>query len=273
MLRQDQRILVFDSGTGGLSVVRALREQIPQAHLTYAADTAAFPYGDWNEPLLVERICSAVGNLIAETAPQTVVVACNTASTVALEQLRNRFNVPFVGTVPAIKPAAALTRSGVIGVLATPGTVSREYTKALVETYAFHCEVILHGCEGLAGLAEDKLRGRAVSIEDVRREIASVFVEREAGRTDVVVLGCTHYPLLLEELTKAAPWPCSFVDPADAIARRAADILRQDTASEASKLEQMAIVTGPEGLRSTNAFACFGFTRTKLLVMPVESGI
>ncbi len=125
------RILIFDSGMGGLTVARAVRTQLPQAHLIYAADNAAFPYGAWDEDALVRRIVAVLGALIEKTDPHIAVIACNTASTIALAQLRETYNLPFVGTVPAIKPAAAQTRSGIIGVLATPGTVSREYTHAL----------------------------------------------------------------------------------------------------------------------------------------------
>ena len=129
------RILLFDSGMGGLTVAHAVRAQLPAAHLIYAADNAGFPYGAWQEAALVQRIVTVMGALIEQVEPHIVVIACNTASTIALTALRDRYKLPFVGTVPAIKPAAAQTRSGIIGVLATPGTVSREYTHALIHTY------------------------------------------------------------------------------------------------------------------------------------------
>src|SRR5215510_1515846 len=116
------RILFFDSGMGGLTVASAVRSAEPDATLIYAADNAAFPYGAWDEPELVRRIVVVVGKLIAATRPDLVVIACNTASTLALSSLREHYEVPFVGTVPAIKPAAEQTKSGMIGVLATPGT-------------------------------------------------------------------------------------------------------------------------------------------------------
>ena len=156
------RVLLFDSGMGGLTVARAVRAQLPAAHLVYAADNAAFPYGAWKEDRLARRIVHVIGGLIERVEPDIVVIACNTASTVALAQLREAYKVPFVGTVPAIKPAAAQTRSGIIGVLATPGTVSREYTHALIHTYAFHCKVFLHGARRLAEMAEQKLKGKPV---------------------------------------------------------------------------------------------------------------
>jgi len=215
------RILVFDSGLGGLSVVKALRECAPRAQLAYAADNAAFPYGDWLEADLVERMVAVMGKLLAEMGPDVVVIACNSASTIGLKALRQNFDVPFVGTVPAIKPAANLTKTNQISVLATPGTVKREYTKALIDTYAFHCQVKLHGAANLAEMAEAKMSGQRVDLDVLRNEVAPVFVEGDEGRTDVVVLGCTHYPLLLEELERVAPWPVTFIDPAPAIARQA----------------------------------------------------
>src|SRR5262249_1510624 len=146
-------------------------------------------------------------------------------STLALPQLRSRHTLPFIGTVPAIKPAAAQSKSRVIGVLATPGTVAREYTQALIHTYAFHCQVILHGAPPLAELAEARLLRAAAARAAIAKEIAPAFRDIEGARTDVVVLGCTHYPLLLPELVAAAPWPVTFIDPAPAIARRTAAVV------------------------------------------------
>jgi glutamate racemase len=219
------RILLFDSGLGGLTVARAVRELLPDAHYLYGADMAAFPYGAWDEQLLVERIVAVMAKLIAAARPDVVVVACNTASTLALARLREAFALPFVGTVPAIKPAAEQTVSRIIGVLATPGTVNREYTQALIHTFAFHCQVVLHGAPRLAGLAEAKLRGVAPDLAAVQDEIRPVFRRRDGRRTDTVVLGCTHYPLLLAELEAASPWPVNFIDPAPAIARRVASVV------------------------------------------------
>ena len=150
-----QRVLMFDSGAGGLSVARAVRAQLGEvADLVYAADTAAFPYGRWSEVMLVRRILKVMRELVNAVQPDCVVIACNTASTLALDVLREEFRVPFVGTVPAIKPAAAQTQTGVIGVRATPGTVKREYTRTLIHTYAFHCKVLRHGAPNLAEMAE-----------------------------------------------------------------------------------------------------------------------
>ena len=219
------RILLFDSGMGGLTVARAVAGRLPQAHLFYCADNGGFPYGAWEEAALIERILTVLGRAIARSLPDVVVVACNTASTIAMEQLREMFPVPFVGTVPAIKPAAEQTRSGIIGVLATPATVKREYTQALIDNFAAHAQVHLHGAPGLAAMAEAKLKGAGVDRAALADEIAPVFRQDGARKTDCVVLGCTHYPLLLDEMRAVAPWEVNWIDPSPAIARRVADVL------------------------------------------------
>ena len=214
------RILIFDSGLGGLSVARAVLHRMPGAEAIYAADNEGFPYGDWPQDKLVERIVQVLDQLISLTVPTVVVIACNTASTLALEALRQRFALPFVGTVPAIKPAAETSKSGIIGVLATPGTVDREYTQALVDTFASHRTVVLHGCKHLAGMAEQCLRGEPVADDVLAAEIAPVFVQQGERRTDAVVLGCTHYPLIADRIAEVSPWPVELIDPSDAIARQ-----------------------------------------------------
>ncbi len=188
------KILVFDSGLGGLSVLAELRREIPAADIAYVADDAAFPYGDWPEAGLRDHIVDLVGALIAEHRPDFVVIACNTASTLVLPILRARHKVPFVGTVPAIKPAAATTHSGLISVIATPRAIASDYTRQLVEAHAGGVDVTLVGAPKLASIVEVWLAGETVDDEAVRAEIAPCFVERDGKRTDVVVLGCTHYP-------------------------------------------------------------------------------
>ena len=234
-------ILAFDSGLGGLTVFSELVKARPDADFVYAADDAAFPYGRLTEADLVDRVLAVMERLVARYAPDLVVVACNTASTLVLPHLRSRFQLPFVGTVPAIKPAAAASRSGRISILATPGTVARDYTRGLIEAYAAECRVELVGSRRLAGFAEAELRGTPVSDEDLAAELAPCFVEDEEGRTDVVVLACTHYPLLLDRLRKVAPWSVAWIDPAPAIARRVTDVLRpaggrQDLRPEGDRL-------------------------------------
>lgn len=274
MSQRRSRILVFDSGTGGLSVVHALREQLPDADIVYAADIAGFPYGKWAEVLLVRRILRVMRDVLELVRPDCVVIGCNTASTLALDVLREEFQVPFVGTVPAIKPAAAQTRTGVIGVLATPGTVRREYTKTLIHTYAFHCKVVLHGAPRLAEMAEMKLAGGDVDRADLLAEIAPVFRKKAGVRADVVVLGCTHYPLLLDEMKEVAPWPVTWIDPAPAIARRTVSILTDGNKPDAKPVsierDTVILTSQPaDGHRMPAGFAKAGFDKLRITEIPL----
>lgn len=214
------RLVVFDSGVGGLSVAMEIRAQLPSAELIYVADDAGFPYGEWEDAALTERVVGLIGRLIAVHEPDAVVIACHTASTLVLPPLRERFAIPFVGTVPAIKPAAEQTRSGIVGVLGTYGTIRRDYTRGLIESFAQQCHVRLVGSGNLAPLAEAHMRGEAVDDAAILAEIGPAFVEIDGRRTDVVVLACTHYPFLLPVFERIAPWPVSWIDPAPAIARR-----------------------------------------------------
>jgi glutamate racemase len=227
-------ILVFDSGVGGLSVYREVVKLMPGARYVYLADDAAFPYGRFAPDVLAKRVVKVLGAAIARFKPDLVVVACNTASTVAMPALRAAYSVPFVGTVPAVKPAAALSKTKVIAVLGTPGTVSREYTHDLIIQHAAQCRVTLVGARNLAMLAEQHWRGEAVADADVLAEITPCFVTKDGARTDVVVLACTHYPLLLDVYRRVAPWEVTYVDPASAIARRAADLLNLTSVDQIS---------------------------------------
>src|SRR5689334_19731622 len=219
-------ILVFDSGLGGLTVFREIAAARPDARLVYAADDAFFPYGAHGETALVARVVPLMGELIERTAPELVVIACNTASTIALPQLRARYaGMRFVGTVPAIKPACASSQTRRVSVLGTEATVKREYTMGLIRDFAQGCDVTLVGSARLAPLAEAALRAEPVADADVAAELAPCFVDDGTRRTDTVVLACTHFPLLLERLERLAPWPVAWVDPAPAIARRVVDLI------------------------------------------------
>jgi glutamate racemase len=221
-------ILVFDSGLGGLTVLAEIRKLIDGVNLIYAADDAAFPYGARSEAQIIERVEDMMEWLIAGQRPDLICIACNTASTIALKPLRSRFPyMPFVGTVPAIKPAAKMSRSRMITVLATPGTVAREYTRELVRDYAADCLVELVGSNRLASLAEAYMQGERVDDQAVAAEIAPCFQSRADRRTDTIVLACTHYPLLREQFQRLAPWPVDWIDPAAAIARRVRHVLAE----------------------------------------------
>jgi glutamate racemase len=230
------KVLVFDSGLGGLTVLAEVMRLRPDAHCIYVADDAGFPYGRLSEATLVARVGKVMTRLIARFAPDVIVIACNTASTLVLPHLRAAYpKIPFVGTVPAVKPAAERSNSKMISVLATPGTVARDYTLDLVRTYAAHCEVTLVGSNRLAGMAEAFMNGERVADEDILNEIAGCFVANGAARTDCVVLACTHYPLLLSEFERLALWPVTWIDPAVAIARRVDHVLYQDLSSPMSE--------------------------------------
>jgi glutamate racemase len=221
------RLIVFDSGLGGLTVLRALREAVPEARVTYIADDVFFPYGAREDSALIARVDAVIGGAIAELAPDAVVIACNTASTVALPSLRQSHAVPFIGTVPAVKPAAMLSQSCMISVLGTTATVGRDYTRALIAAHGEGCDYTLVGAGKLAVLTEAAMAGEDVPDAVIAEEIAPCFVEKDDRRTDVVVLGCTHYPLLIARLEKLAPWPVTWLDPAPAIARRTANVLAE----------------------------------------------
>jgi len=228
-------ILIFDSGLGGLTVFRETVKTRPDASYLYVADDAFFPYARRSEAELVGRVVPLMEELVGVHAPELVVIACNTASTLVLPHLRARFTVPFVGTVPAIKPACLASRSRLVSVLGTEATVKREYTRALIRDFGQGCDVTLVGAAQLAAIAEAALRNEAVNDAAVAKEIAPSFVTADDGRrTDTVVLACTHYPLLFDRLVRLAPWPVSWVDPAPAIARRMTDLIGRAATDGAS---------------------------------------
>ena len=185
-----------------------------------------------------------MGHLIAAHSPDLVVIACNTASVQALPALRERFSVPFVGTVPAIKPACAASQSKRVSVLGTEATVAREYTHALIRNFGHGCDLTLVGSARLAALAEAALSGRPVDDDDIRAEIAPCFVQDGAERTDTIVLACTHYPLLLDRFERLAPWPVRWIDPAPAIARRVIDLVGPKTEGPVSAKARAIFTSG-----------------------------
>ncbi len=219
-----KRVLVFDSGVGGLSVFDSIQASGAALDLYYAADNAWLPYGLKSEAALRERVPLLLSRLAEQWAPELVVIACNTASTIALEQARAALSIPVVGVVPPIKPAAALTRTGVIGVLATPATVSSAYVDRLIAEFASDKQVVRFGSSALVAAAEAKMRGAPeTEITDaVGEAISGLFGSEGGDRVDVVALACTHFPLLGAELAAAAPRACAWLDSGAAIARRVA---------------------------------------------------
>lgn len=237
-------VLVFDSGIGGLTVLREARVLMPGRRFVYVADDAGFPYGDWEEMALRRHLVGLFSGLLDRHKPQIAVIACNTASTLAIDALRAAYpGQNFVGTVPAIKPAAERTRSGLVSVLATPGTVKRQYTRDLIAQYASRCHVRLVGSRNLAQLAETYMREGFVDEEKVRAEIAPCFIEEKGRRTDIVVLACTHYPFLVNRMRKTAPWPVDWIDTSEAIARRALSLLDNAMPARTEKGDDIAFFT------------------------------
>ena len=216
-------ILFFDSGVGGLSVLMPTRALLPTAAIVYAADSAGFPYGAKSEAELAARIPALLGRLVERYHPRLVVIACNTASTIALDHVRAALDIGVVGTVPAIKPAAAMSKTRVIGVLGTAATVRQPYVDDLAARFAADCTVIRHGSPELVDLAEQKLAGAVIDPAAIAAALAPMRALPGAGAIDVIVLACTHFPLLADEI--AAAWPgVVLVDGGPGIARRIAHL-------------------------------------------------
>jgi glutamate racemase len=250
-------ILFFDSGIGGLSVLGPTRELIPTAPIVYAADSAGFPYGKRSDAELASRVPALLGRLVERYHPRLAVIACNTASTIALEHVRSALDLPVVGTVPAIKPAAETSKSRVIGVLGTEATVRQPYVNSLAAQFAADCRLIRHGSPELVELAEAKLAGNEISVEAVRAAAQPMFDAADGERIDTVVLACTHFPLLDDELRAAFP-DVTYVHGGPGIARRIAWLTRdQPWPAEASGI---AVFTAPPREPLLSALASYGLT-------------
>ena len=218
-------LLAFDSGIGGYGIVGALRARMPGARITMLADNAFYPYGEVTDAALVARIEAVIARAVRRFAPDAVVIACNTASTVALARLRERFELPFIGCVPPIKWAASLSRTRHIGLLATAATVRRPYLSDLARRFAPDCRLIAHGARGLADLAEAAFRGQAIDRTAIRHELEALLGQEGGGAVDVICIGCTHYSFLLDALHDASPPGIAWLDPAEAVARRTEAVL------------------------------------------------
>ena len=236
-------ILFFDSGVGGLSVLAPTRALLPNAPIVYAADSAGFPYGKRSEADLANRVPALLGRLVERFRPRLAVIACNTASTIALDHARAALDLPIVGTVPAIKPAAEMSVSRVIGVLGTEATVRQTYVDDLAFKFAADCTIIRHGSPELVELAEAKLAGDKISIDAVRAAAQPMFDAPAGDRIDTVVLACTHFPLLEGELGAAFP-NVTYVDGGPGIARRIAFLTREQP-WPAEPVPGIAIFTAP----------------------------
>jgi glutamate racemase len=213
-------VLFFDSGVGGLSVLGATQKLLPNARYVYCADTAGFPYGTKSEAEIGARVPALLGRLVERFAPHVVVIACNTAATIALRGVRMVLDVPVVGTVPAIKPAALVSNTRTIGVLGTQATVRQPYVDALCAEFAADCAVLRLGSAELVNYAEDKMRGVHHTPAEYRAVLNGLFSQVGGAALDTIVLACTHFPLVRDELAIAAPHNINWVDSGDGIARR-----------------------------------------------------
>ena len=262
----DRPILFFDSGVGGLSVVAPTRGLLPDARFVYAADSAGFPYGTRSEAEIAARVPALLGRLVERYRPRLVVIACNTASTIALPAVRAALDVPVVGTVPAIRPAAALSVTRVIGVLGTDATVRQAYVDDLAARFAADCTVLRHGSAALVAMAEAALRGAPADRAAYAAVLHGLFDQPAGDRIDVIVNACTHFPLVEAALVAAAPPGVRFVDGSAGIARRIAT-LTQGQRWAAARGAGVAVFTrlGADEAALAPAFAARGFARIEAL--------
>jgi glutamate racemase len=254
------RILVFDSGVGGLSVAREIQQRLPLNPLVYASDNAFFPYGTKGETELIARVDQVISELLLRYPADILVIACNTASTLTLPHLRSKLSLPIVGVVPAIKPAALMSQSGVIGLLATPATIARPYTHELIREYATNCAVISLGSSELVQIAEQKLRGEPIDTAAIGHIANELMRGEDAAKMDVLVLACTHFPLLKDELAQHLPASLRLIDSGEAIARRVEFLLADSVEPPAGHVpEHIAVFTKATAAAEQLAPALTGF--------------
>jgi glutamate racemase len=259
-------LLFLDSGVGGLSVLGPTLALLPKAAVVYAADFAGLPYGEKTEMEVATRVCALLGRLTERFHPRLVVIACNTASTIALSNVRSVLEVPVVGTVPAIKPAALATRSGVIGLLGTEATLRQPYVDRLAAEFAEGKHLLRHAAPELVAQAEAKLRGEPTDLAVFANAMSGLVDQHPQGRKmDQVVLGCTHFPLVRDELLVAAstlglPAGIGFVDGGEGIARRIATLTDEDAWPEAQR--RIAVFNGDAAQhdRYRSALTPYGIT-------------
>lgn len=259
-------LLFFDSGVGGLSILAPTRAALPHAPVVYAADSAGFPYGTKSEAEVAARVPALLGRLVERFRPRLAVIACNTASTIALSAIRAALDIPVVGTVPAIKPAALLSKSRVFGVLGTDATVRQPYVDRLTAEFGADCTVLRHGSAALVQLAETKLRGQPLDPAIARDALAGLLDQPGGDRMDTVVLACTHFPLVEADLAAAAPRPLHFVHGGDGIARRIAYLTHGQQWPEAPTPGTAIFTRLDEGVEAlAPALARYGLTRIEEL--------
>ncbi|WP_062270244.1 glutamate racemase [Endozoicomonas arenosclerae] len=241
---QQKPIVIFDSGVGGLSIYQEIRQKLPFLSVVYCSDNEGFPYGPKPESDVVDRTTYCLTRLVAQYQPALAIIACNTASTISLPKARQLLDIPIVGVVPAIKPASQTSKKRCIGLLATPGTVERDYTDQLIQDFAGDCEVIRVGSSELVHLAEQHLRGEAINPDELKKIVEPLF--NGNNWPDCIVLGCTHFPLVQELLDSVVPAPVTWIDSGEAIARRVADLMAEHHAHHEGPVEHCFLYTGSE---------------------------
>lgn len=256
-------ILVFDSGLGGLSVFDHICHQVPSAQITYVADHDFAPYGERSAAAICARIPQVLAPF-SDPRPDLLVLACNTASTVALATLRQQLAMPIVGVVPAIKPAAALSRTQVIGLIATPLTCRSSYVDDLQRNFAPNAALLRCGSTALVQLAEAKMRGQSIEHQAIVQALAPLLEHPQFADMDVAILGCTHFPLLAPEISKCLPG-INMVDSGAAIGRRVAQIL-----AERPQLQPATEVSQTSPRRHRAFFSALVLTEATMLPALVE---
>ena len=254
-----KQLLIFDSGVGGLSIFQEVIKQSNNVNCYYLSDNAYFPYGELAETLLISRLTSLLSAFVEKYPVDMIIIACNSASTVALQALRNQFPIPVVGVVPAIKPASMITENNVIGLVATPATINRDYTKKLVTEFAADKTVLNIGSTILVKLAEQKLQGQVVDSQCIETVFAPWL--NLAIQPDTLVLGCTHFPLLKSEINHCFDGRIKLVDSGAAIAKRVALLLKTEILLKNESVQYNAFYTlqDEKQLSLENAFLNIGF--------------
>lgn len=253
-----KRILIFDSGIGGLSVYQEIRKKIPQAQYIYAFDNEAFPYGELSPAVLIERTSKIVLEYVRLHSVDLVVIACNTASTIVLPTLRSLLNIPVVGVVPAIKPAALASKSKTIGLLATPATITRAYTHDLIKQFAANSEVLLIGSTRLVEMAEEKLIGKEVDLIELQS-----IIQPWIGVIDCIVLGCTHFPFLKREIETIIN-SVVVIDSGEAIARRVVELLGENVEASTEESVVYCSAVPVKAAALDNSLSLLGLSAVKL---------
>ena len=261
------RIAIFDSGVGGLSIYKEIKQQLPDSQYIFVSDNQSFPYGTKPEQELIDRVQKVVTRIINQFNPDILVIACNTASTIVLPLLRKQFDLPIVGVVPAIKPAAQLSKSKIIGLLATPATIKRPYTDQLISKFAADCNVVSVGSSRLVEIAENKLFGITVNQKEIEQILQPFLV---IPKIDLIILACTHFPLInkdIRKVFKAKYRAIDLIDSGQGIANRVVELINDSNLERSNS--NISTIVFTESHAANNQFESelnrLGFDKRKLL--------